>query len=242
MKEYIVTNFSELSSRLLKYKNQGIWVFRGQGDKSWPLVPKAGRQGYADLDDYSFFKAWKRRAIEFTHNDYQTEWEWLALAQHHGLPTRLLDWSTNPLVAAFFAVRDYIDKDAAIYALHKSFYITSDHEDSKNPFHNYDKIYKFKPSGITQRLTRQHGIFTVHNPPNKDLKENICEDETLEKIIIKKEYKKELLFELSFLGVNDMTIFPDLDGLSTHIDWHMNNIEYWRTSDIDEDKYELDKI
>jgi hypothetical protein len=64
--------------------------------------------------------AFKRAARPFVPNPLSSDWEWLALAQHHGAPTRPADWSTSPLVAAWFAATSYPeDTDAAIFRLEK---------------------------------------------------------------------------------------------------------------------------
>lgn len=228
MHDIRVNNFEELNKAFQKYnKESNRWVFRGQADISWKLIPKVGRHGFNISLDKSFFESWKRRAREFTDTDYTNDWDWLTLAQHHGLPTRLLDWSVNPLVAAFFAIDDEEvgDVDAVIYAYKTLNYISK--SDKEDPFENFVDIVKFKPSGITQRLTRQHGVFTVHNPVKKDLIDNLPAKDELERIIINKEYKKQLKFDLSYYGVNSMTIFPDLDGLSRYMEWHMVNSKYW---------------
>ena len=78
----------------------------------------------------------------------RNDWEWLALAQHYGLPTRLLDWSRNPLVAAFFAVKEESETDSAIYILESKKYPISIEEENKNPF-EYSEQRKFIPAHIS---------------------------------------------------------------------------------------------
>src|SRR2546427_519519 len=77
------------------------WWFRGQSDATWLLVPKAGRHEYFLPNDRDLgrFKSWKDRAVAYLGSLPTDEWECLAIAQHHGLATRLLDWTYNPLVA-----------------------------------------------------------------------------------------------------------------------------------------------
>ena len=70
------------------------------------------------------------------------------------------------------------------------------------------------------------------------LKDNLEKDDKLEKIIIDKSYRNELRHVLNHYGINEFSLFPDLDGLSKHVNWFMENYNYW-TGDIDE---ELDSI
>lgn len=90
------------------------WVFRGQRDAAWDLVTNLQRPGLRlspALAEREFHR-------EFTHGAHnylsanevpQTMLEWLALMQHHGTPTRLLDWTESPFVACYFALEDAVD-------------------------------------------------------------------------------------------------------------------------------------
>ena len=212
-----INNFAQLHQALIRYREQGIWIFRGQGRPDWRLLPKAGREPYILGNDEYYFAEWKRRAVEFTELNFQDDWDWLAIAQHYGLTTRLLDWTYNPLAAAFFAVEHEFAEDAVVYAYYN--------EDTINPGtvlpFSVEGISKVKPKGLLQRITRQSGIFTIHNPPNASLTENLKETDKLEAIVISQAYRQTLLEELAYYGMNRLTLFPDLDGLSRHINWYM---------------------
>lgn len=96
-----INNFQDLHDTLSRYREDKRWIFRGHSNPDWELTPKAGRDPYSSVDDSLVFEAWKGQAVEYIQARPQNDWEWLAIAQHHGLATRLLDWTLNPLNAAF---------------------------------------------------------------------------------------------------------------------------------------------
>jgi FRG domain len=65
------------------------WVFRGLGDKSFDLIPGIGRGNYSLANERTLLEVFERRAAEFLDVSKMAEWDKIALAQHHGLPTRL---------------------------------------------------------------------------------------------------------------------------------------------------------
>lgn len=220
----VVNNFQELHTALEQYKNNSFWIFRGHGDPSWELKPKIGRDPFSKVNEEAIFNAWKRRASEFIKENLSSDWEWLAIAQHHGLATRLLDWSYNPLVAAFFAVSSgNKDLDAKIYCYKCHYELLP--KNNKNPF-TINNSGKFRPNGVASRIVRQGGLFTISSDPNDSLKNQLKDEEEIREIIISAKYKKQLKEDLNYYGINDSSVFPDLDGLSTHINWIIENNIY----------------
>jgi len=151
----------------------------------------------------------KRRAIPYITSIPSNDWDWLTLAQHHGLPTRLLDWTTNPLVALFFAVEAEEENDAVIYAL-KDTTVLCKANAKESPFEIIEPTLLY-PAHMTSRVINQSGLFTLHSTP-----EEAYDDDAITKYII----KREVFFQLNTMadkyGINESTIYPGLDGITKH--------------------------
>jgi len=212
----MIESFEDLHKAITKYSGKPV-IFRGVRDaENHKLVTKLGRlklKPDRDLfkEEAFMFRLFKQQARPYLDWIPMDEWEWLALGQHHGLPTRLLDWTRNPLVAAYFAVEKQHDGDSAIYVFRNDKYIRTDVE--KDPFKR-TRIGKFVPAHITRRITAQAGIFTVHPEPDKEF-----QDASVDKLIVPKSARKGIKKILSSYGINRASLFPDLDGLARHIEW-----------------------
>ena len=95
-------------------------LFRGVEDKDYELIPSIARQWEGKLADLvgveeKMLKELMLKAIPFIDYHPQNKLEWLMLAQHHGMQTRLLDWTTNPLVALYFASLGDENTEGAIF-------------------------------------------------------------------------------------------------------------------------------
>ena len=95
------------------------YVFRGMSDSSWSLQTSLERLGTRpDVVEHALIRSFRKYAPRGTFA-LDSEWEALAVAQHNGLPTRVLDWSISPLVAAHFATmeRQYFDRDGVVWCV-----------------------------------------------------------------------------------------------------------------------------
>lgn len=219
----VINTFEDLHAVVKDHRNS-IAIYRGLKDADFILIPKIGR--YKKLwgsnglkpasanrlsEELSILRLFKERAIPFLNPLPKSDWEWLAIAQHYGLPTRLLDWTRNPLVAAYFAVRDEHPGDSVIYACHDERYIDT----SKHPFpFKYQKIGRFIPPHITQRITAQSGLFTIHPTPTAPFN-----SPSVQRFLIPQKFRQPLKKMLFRYGIHAASLFPDLEGLTKHIEW-----------------------
>jgi hypothetical protein len=166
---------------------------------------RASRTEYEDTT----FRAFKRLALPHLTFTPRDDWEWLALAQHHGLATRLLDWSYNPLVAAFFAVEDDIESDGAIYVASN---LTAA-GGRGDPF-SVRGVVRYTPSHLTPRIFAQKGTFTVHPHPFDPYAAP-----QVTKVLIPHGVRFRLRDDLYRYGISRGSLFPGLDGLAAEIRW-----------------------
>ncbi len=205
--------------------NKAELIFRGQ-NVDRPLLPKLARlklNGEIKNVEKLIIKEFERGIIPLSEFKPENDWDTLALAQHHGLPTRLLDWTYNALVALWFAVSDVaVEKEnGVVWILNAE---TEDFRvdvDTTKPLTN--KITKiYRPKVVSRRISAQSGAFTVHkiNEEGKMIKleTNKRFGSKLTKVIICPEYFCSIRKSLNTLGVNHSTIFPDLDGFCKHLE------------------------
>jgi FRG domain len=226
IKEIAIRSFSELIDYLGTNCTCGHHVYRGVSNKEYDLIPSVGRYaGYNFDDEEEMFKKFRRRSFSSLPVVPTSDWDWLAIAQHYGLPTRLLDWKSSALVAAFFATQPKINnnqlaecssKSVAIYILHFCRYI--DVKDVHEPL-KYDRVGVLYPPHISPRIYGQQGLFTIQPNPNKPL--TYVKDERfpndIDKLVLDKECAAETQKQLFRLGVKEDMLFPDLDGFSRTI-------------------------
>jgi hypothetical protein len=211
----MITSFDDLHKAIQTYGKKTV-IYRGATKTDHELIPDVGRyDAFTSRDiekqEKKILRLFKEQAIPHLKFRPRTEWKWLAIARHHGLPTRLLDWSRNPLVGAYFAVEKEHDADSIIYAYHSTTYIRTDKK--RKPF-DIDRVGRFVPTHITPRITAQVGVFTIHPKPKESFKSR-----DVDRLIIKNDAREQIKWTLYRYGIHRASLFPDLDGLASHIKW-----------------------
>ena len=214
--------------------------FRGLGDGAWHLEPSLARCGGIDRE-MPLIKRFKQNALPHMEARPDNEWEWLFVMQHHGLPTRLLDWTESALIGLYFAVNDPApdteDKAGAVWALlpwglnlHSK--LESRYEGDIPGFGDDEHLDQYLPSKVemqkfqfgpvaaialrnTSRMQMQHGVFTVNH---KELTSLDAEGggDYLWRYIVPVDAKAELSKELRLLNLTKLALFPELSNVAEH--------------------------
>lgn len=226
---------------------QAGWAFRGEVSANWPLVSSLTRRLQAFCPDPALWPMREERAIRVFRRKAHiyvgdgaalgNTLRCLALMQHHGAPTRLLDFTKSPYVAAFFALEDATG-DAAVYALNTPALwsaaprfdrsLTRDRIDPRHGdhferyfLHNRLPLLWFgEPTEMDRRLVAQSGLFVVPGVLDRPLDEVLREYEgsTHEPLIVKyvlpPALRAQAMNALYRMNVTNNTLFPDLEGLA----------------------------
>ncbi|HEX2209034.1 MAG TPA: FRG domain-containing protein [Longimicrobium sp.] len=250
MTEIRVSNWNELNEQLYQGsfnprigRIRSTYAFRGVSSAGYPLTTSLSRLGgaFAQMEQHLLrnFRKYARRG------DVQTDsvWNWLAVAQHHGLPTRLLDWTFSPQVAMHFATARLgeFERDAVIWTVdfvqaHALLPRTLREEmeaESADVFtvemlarraqtlEEFDGLSKepfalfFEPPSLDERIVNQFALFSVMSSPEAHLEDWLAaHPELVRRIVIPAELKWEIRDKLDQANVTERVLFPGLDGLS----------------------------
>lgn len=238
------------NEQLLRYRSG--YVYRGLEDHSYDLTSTLNRLGESHLEKHLLrnFRKYSHKQIK---SEYTSIWNWLALAQHHGLPTRLLDWTYSPYVALHFATADFnrYGKDGAIWAVNyvdakrylpDQLSLIIEREGSHiftaemleravqslpglGQLKREDFALFFEPPSIDDRIVNQYAVFSMMSNPNSIISQWLQGREVRYfKIIIPARLKWEIRDKLDQSNINERVLFPGLDGLATWLKRHYRDV------------------
>lgn len=247
--QYLVDDY--FNAQPIKNPVDNSFLFRGMSNNEYQLLPGVFRKNASEKAIYTtyakemvllkFFIQEASAYLTIPSNDYV---RWAEYAQHFGVPTRFLDWSSNPLVALYFCCKNNPDAHGTVWVLNWENYeritvpkqnlshtskdrITCVKEllEEKSDL-DYPIIYT--PSYVDSRMSAQGSYFMVwgrkQDPLDKLILESIANSIELNKntclwqFSVPANNKKKILRSLDNIGINEKTLFPGLDGIGRYIE------------------------
>jgi hypothetical protein len=213
-------DFIKECSKLSKNK-----LFRGHADDSWSLLPNIAREtpekNTVEIEE-KMLNEFRRLATTLLPDPDATQKDLLVLAQHYGMKTRLLDWSSNPLVALWFACQKEENSNGVVYIY---FPDESNEKSVLSPFKIETSVI-YRPRMNNPRIIAQSGCFTIHAYSNEKRRFVPFDEEKNGKVrtvIIEAKWKSYFLKKLDNLGINERALFPELSGVCKYINWQLEN-------------------
>ena len=249
MKEYVVGSWDDLQKVIF----DGVWdqktrryrnncIYRGMGDASWDLSPSLIR---ACAHDLTLEKQMLRSLKKYGYADLNgatSIWQILTIGQQYGLPTRLLDWTYSPLVAAHFAtenqeqydmdgviysadldqmnallpqvLRDRLQADkATVFNIDTLDHLVTELEDLTYLEEGRPFTLFFEPSSLVDRIANQYALFSLCSDPRVCVDEMPGADAFLKKITLPAAVKLEIRDKLDYINISERMIYPGLDGI-----------------------------
>lgn len=250
-----VSNWSELMEELYRDswddsidRFRSPFVYRGTGDAGSDLSPgimrlAAGYKKLARLESHMLRNFRKYAHLEADPRMGESVWNWLALAQHHGLQTRLLDWTYSPFVAMHFATETLssyhrdgqiwcINHRSAVKLLPKPLRKLADSvgldvftaemlDRIASSLDDFDRLSDeefvvfLEPPSLDARIVNQFALFSLVNNPARPLDQLLdLHPELAKRIIVPAALKWEIRDKLDQSGITERVLYPGLDGLS----------------------------
>jgi hypothetical protein len=222
------------------------WAFRGERDERWPLYSSLSRyfqnfnvatEAWSGQED-RILRVFKRKAHQFLDKppDPDDDFQWLALMQHHGAPTRLIDFTWSPYVAAFFALERTL-ADGVVWAMNparidsgraprpvrmdprargnfRKYFLKGDHR----------FVWMGEPHTMNRRLIAQSATFAVPGVLDLSVEQILShtdQDNVLAKLVMANSVREVGMRELYRMNITYANLFPDLDGLARSLAYEL---------------------
>lgn len=253
--EHRIENWSEYIQLTLS-SNYVSWAFRGQADSSWSIQSTLTRylkdfkvhQDAWEHQEERIIRIFKRKAHHYLKNVPADNdiMQWLSLMQHHGAPTRLIDFTWSPFVAAFFALQR-ATKECSVWAIYPAGFDyqleielpngniiqpkqlwPSTYDIFKSSFlsSSVEFAVQGEPNAMNDRLIAQSGTFAVPSVLYKPLEEILLNYPNPENVIVKfilntERVRDEAMGYFHVTNINESTLFPGIDGMAKSLAYEL---------------------